>query len=269
MHDPWTEVIVMYLEGMKDGQRFARLLREAARRKPVVLWRGGRTPAAARAVASHTASLASSMAVWDALLHQTNAIGAGSLSEAVDVATALVHTRQPSRRGIALIGMNGGQAVALTDQFSSVGFDVPPLSDGSYARLSEFFNVVGGSYRNPFDAASTIRREDDNLQKILEILSEDPVIDGGIAIELGARDLDKDPSDMDKILELLDGYRQQTGQPVIALMHDGGGGAGGEEAMVRARRYVSERGFAVFPSYERGALALSRVVTYYENRERM
>jgi acyl-CoA synthetase (NDP forming) len=267
LNDPQTEVVVMYIEGLRDGRRFFELLRETARRKPVVLWRGGRSAAGARAVQSHTASLASSTAVWDAMLRQTGAIGVGSLDEAVDVTTALVHTTRPSKRGIALIGMNGGQAVALTDQFSQQGFEVPPLSNASYERLAEFFVAVGSSYRNPFDASSTIRREDDNLQKILEVLAEDGAIDCGVAIELGARDFEKDPSELNGILDLLDNYREKTGQPVVALMHDGGGGQGGVEAMVRARRYVAGRGFAVFPSYERGAIALGRVVTHFEGRD--
>ena len=72
---------------------------------------------------------------------------------------------------------------------------------------------------------------------------------------------------MDSILGLLNGYREKTGQPVLALMHDNGGGQGGAEAMVRARRYVAERGFPVFQSYERGAVALGRAVTYYEGRD--
>jgi acetate---CoA ligase (ADP-forming) len=262
--DPDTQVVLMYIEGVRDGRRFFDVLRRITAHKPVVIWRGGRSEAGARAVASHTASLASSSAVWEALLQQTGAIGVGSLDDAVDVAAALVHTDRPNKRGIALIGMNGGQSVALTDQFSEYGFDVPQLSSRSYKRLSEFFMTVGGSYRNPFDAASTIRREDDNLQRILEVIEEDRAIDGGVAIELGARDLDKDPAEMDRILDLLDGYRKRTGEPVVALMHDNGGGAGGVEAMVRARRYVADRGFAVFPSYERGAAALGRVVTYYE-----
>jgi hypothetical protein len=145
---------------------------------------------------------------------------------------------------------------------------VPQLSEGSYQQLAEFFMTVGGSYRNPFDAASTIRREDDNLAKILEILAEDPAIDGGVGLELGARDLDSGAKELDRILDLLNGYRGKTGQPIVCLMHEQGGGEGGAEAMVRARRYVGEHGFAVAPSYSRGAAALGRVVSYYEERAR-
>ncbi len=267
MNDDWTEVIVMYIEGLKEGRRFFQLLREATLRKPVVLWRGGRTVAGARAIQSHTGSLASEMVVWEAMLHQAGAIGTGSIDETLDVTSALVHANASSKRGLALIAMTGGQSVALTDQFSLAGFDVPQLSDAAYAKLAEFFITVGGSYRNPFDASSTIRREDDNLEKILEILAGESAIDGGIAIELGARDFDTDPSQLDRMLDLLESYRERTGQPVIALMHEGGAGAGGVEQMVRARRHVLDRGFPVYPSFDRGAAALGRVANYYVSRE--
>jgi acetyltransferase len=268
LDDPAIEVIVMYVEGLREPRRFMELVREAGRTKPVVLWHGGQTEEGARAVQSHTASLASGPAVWQSLLRQTNAIGTGSLDETVDVAAALVNVGQPTGRGIALIGMNGGQAVALTDQFSLAGFRIPQLSQASYEQLEEFFVAVGSSYRNPFDAASTIRSEDDNLEKILEIIGEDDVITGGVALELGARDLDDGGKELDRILELLNGFRERTGEPVMTLMHDQGGGRAGPEAMVRARQYVGDRGFAVAPNYARGAQALGRVVSYYEERAR-
>ena len=267
MNDDSTEVIVMYLEGLKEGRRFFQLLREATMRKPVVLWRGGRTDAGARAVQSHTGSLASEMAVWEAMLRQAGAIGTGSIDETLDVTSALVHANASSKRGLALIAMTGGQSVALTDQFSLAGFDVPQLSDAAYAKLAEFFITVGGSYRNPFDASSTLRRGDDNLQKILEILAGEPAIDGGIAIELGARSFDTDPSQFDRMLELLGGYRERTGQPVIALMHEGGAGGGSVELVARARQHVLDRGFPVYPNFDRGAAALGRVADYYASRE--
>ena len=67
------------------------------------------------------------------------------------------------------------------------------------------------------------------------------------------------------MLKLLDGYRERTGQPVIALMHEGG--AGGAEQVVRARRHVLSCGFPVYPSFERGAAALGRVADYYASCE--
>src|SRR5256712_806524 len=69
-NDPETEVIAMYVEGTKDGPRFLKTLKDAARKKPVVVWKGGVTRAGSRAAYSHTASLAAAPAVWKAALRQ-------------------------------------------------------------------------------------------------------------------------------------------------------------------------------------------------------
>ena len=267
VNDPETPVIVMYLEGIRDGRRFASLLREATQRKPVILWRGGRSQAGARAVRSHTGSLASDGAVWDALVRQAGAIGVDSLDDAVDTVAALVHTPPTTKRSLALVAMTGGQSVAITDQFERFGFNVPELSQRSYDRLAEFFVTIGGSYRNPFDAASTIGKETENLQRILEILAEEPAIDGGVAIEVGSRGFDDSTERLDAQIALMRRYREQTGLPVVALMPVGGVLNDGEETQLRARQHVANAGFPVYPSFQRGAAALARVAAYHAGRE--
>ena len=188
-----------------------------------------------------------------------------SIEEAVDAIAGLVHAKQPTGRNIALIAMTGGQSVAITDQFESYGFNVPELSDASYARFAEFFTIIGGSYRNPFDAASTIRSEAENLQKILEILADEPIIDGGVALEFRSRGFEK-PGDLEEILDLLDDYRNKTNQPVILLMPTHGVMTGDTEEAAQVKDRVVERGFAVYPSFERGAQALGRIVDYHTAR---
>jgi acetyltransferase len=265
MNDPETPAIAMYLEGTKDGRRFFEILCEAARRKPVIVWKGGRSTAGARAVNSHTGSLASSQAVWDAMLKQAGAIATSSIDETIDAIAGLVHTKQPTGRNIALIAMTGGQSVAITDQFESYGFNVPELSDPSYQRLAEFFTIIGGSYGNPFDAASTIGSESENLQKILEILADETVIDGGVALEFRSRGFEN-LEDLDGILDLLDEYREKTNQPVILLMPAHGVMSGGMEEAARVWARVAERGFAGYPSFQRGAQALGRIVDFHATR---
>lgn len=263
-NDPETSAIAMYLEGTRDGRRFFNTLREATKQKPVIIWKGGRSTAGTRAVSSHTGSLASSQSVWDAMLKQTGAIGVGSIEEAIDAMAVLVHTKEPVGRDIALVAMTGGQSVAITDQFENYGFNVPELSQDSYDRLAEFFTTVGGSYRNPFDAASTIRSEAENLQKILEIIADEPIINGGVALEFRSRGFEK-PEDLDGILDLLEEYRQKTAQPVILMMPTFGVMTGDPEEAANVRTRIVDRGFAAFPSFERGAQALSRVVDHHSS----
>ena len=65
------------------------------------------------------------------------------------------------------------------------------------------------------------------------------------------------------MLDLLDNYRTKTGQPIVTMMPEGGAMGGGLEAIVKARQHVSNRGFAVYPNFERGANALGKVVSYW------
>ncbi len=143
---------------------------------------------------------------------------------------------------------------------------MPELSQASYDRLAEFFTVIGGSYRNPFDAASTVGREEENLEKLLDILADEPAIEGGIAIEVRTQRYDKDPKWLDATMDLLDGYRERTGQPVIMLAPSGGvmSAGGASEAATKAGEAITGRGYALYSSFQRGAEALGRVVSYYE-----
>ena len=263
--DPDTEVIGVYLEGVKDGRRFFEALRETTPRKPVVIWKGGQTAAGQRATRSHTASLATPEASWNALMAQTGAIPANSIDELVDVLQALVHTAAPRGRRLALMAMTGGQSVAISDAFGRQGLEVPELAEETYATIGEFFNVIGGSFRNPFDMANTIGIAGDaaNLGRIMDALAGDPNIDAMVfefSAGFFARMWKDQPERLDAMLDTLDGFREQTGLPLVTVMH---GGAIDEE-VIPIRDRVVERGFAVFPSFDRAALALSRVIRYHE-----
>ena len=265
--DDDTEVIGVYIEGVQDGRRFFETLRDVTRRKPVVIWKGGQTEVGARATRSHTASLATPADIWDAMVRQAGAIPVTNIDEAIDVITGLVHiggATAPGRR-LALMAMTGGQSVAISDAFGRAGLDVPALSDRSYERLAEFFNIIGGSFRNPFDMANTIgiAGDSDNLTKILDILAEDEAIDT-MVFEFSAGFFvsywKKEPERFTKMLDNLDAFRERTKMPLITVMHPGHQ----EAEVLPIRELVVERGYAVYSSFDRAALALSRIVGHYE-----
>lgn len=263
--DPDTQVIGVYLEGLKDGRRFFQALRETTPKKPVVIWKGGQTAAGQRATRSHTASLATPMATWNALIAQTGAIPANSVDELVDALQALVHTTPPRGRKLALMAMTGGQSVAISDAFGRQGLEVPELADQTYETIGEFFNVIGGSFRNPFDMANTIGMAGDsaNLARIMQAVGDDPNIDAMVfefSAGFFARMWKDEPERLDNMLNELDGFRERTGLPLVTVMHAGAI----DEEVIPIRDQVVARGFAVFPSFDRAALALSRVINYYE-----
>ncbi len=266
--DPETEVIAMYLEGAKDGRRLFRTLRDTARRKPVVVWKGGTTRAGARAVYSHTASLATAPAVWDAAMRQAGAVQTDNLDETIDAVKALVHAKPGTGYRMGLVAMTGGQSVVITDAFEREGLEVPLLTPASYEKLSSFFNIIGGSYRNPLDAGGTIGMgfAPQNLQKLLEILDEDENVDA-IAMEVGAgflaRRMRENPAILDALVDTLAAHRQRSPKPFITIAHPGHV----EEVMAAIRAKLIERGIATFAGFQAGARALKRAIDYWRFRE--
>jgi acyl-CoA synthetase (NDP forming) len=211
--DVETEVIGLYLEGAKDSRRFFSVLREAARRKPVVVWKGGVTEAGARAIYSHTAALATAPALWDAAMRQAGAVQTESLDETIDAVKALVYCTPGTGYRVGLVAMTGGQSVVITDAFEREGLEVPLLTEASYEKLSGFFNIIGGSYRNPLDSGGTIGWgfAPQNLQRLLKILDEDENVDA-IVIEVSAgflaRRMRENPGILDALLDTLSAHRE-------------------------------------------------------------
>ena len=266
--DPETQVIAIYAEGVKDGRRFFESLRRASKAKPVVVWKGGVTEAGARAIASHTAALATPNAVWNAVVKQAGAITAESMDDLIDVLKALLFCKPGTGRGMGLMAMTGGQSVVITDAFVRAGLEVPLLTAASYEKLASFFNIIGGSYRNPLDMGGTIGfgGQPQHLERLLQILDEDEHVDA-IAIELAsgfmARRWQADPASLDSLLDLLQAHRERSAKPFVTVLHPGHL----EDVASQARARVGERGLAAFASFERAAAALRRAIDYWRQQE--
>jgi acyl-CoA synthetase (NDP forming) len=258
MLDDETEVIGMYVEGVKDGRRFFETLTAATKRKPVVVWKGGQTSAGARATMSHTGSLAAPQAVWDGMMRQAGAIQTNSLDETMDVMQVLLKTKRPQGKRMALLAQTGGQSVSITDAFAKAGFEIPRFSEETYAQLGEFFNIVGGSYQNPLDMAGTIQGKNETLEKILRIVDGDPNVDG-MAMELSAmfaaRQWKRHPESLEATLDALKVHMERSAKPFVAILHP----AHEEEYIGSIKGRFNERGIPVLASFDRAAAALGRV----------
>ncbi len=265
--DPETKAIAMYIEGVKDGPRFVRSLRRAASMKPVVVWKGGVTDAGARATASHTGALATSQAVFSAIVRQAGALQAESLEDTIDVVKALLYAKPTTGRGVGLMAMTGGQSVVITDAFVNAGLDVPRLSDASYAELKSFFNIVGGSYQNPLDMGGTIGFGGSaaTLARLFGILDADPNIDA-VAMEMAsgflARMWAANPASLDGLLDTLVAHRDASPKPFVVVLQP----QHVEDVVRQARLRVQERGIAAFASFDRAARALKRAIDCHRFR---
>ena len=259
--DEDTTIIGMYIEGVNDGRRFFSILREVARRKPVLIWRGGETEEGTRATASHTASLAGQPLIWDALIRQCGAIKVGNLDEMVDTIQALLYAKPTTGKRVGLAAMTGGQSVVITDAFVSAGFEVPLLTERSYREFASFFNTIGSSYRNPLDISSNLPHLD-RIIRCLDILNNDEGIDA-VVLDLPVVFLTRISWHItgffDDLIDALALYKERCTKPLLAILIS----AHAESEAIEARKKLVAKGIPCFPSFESGASALMKVVAYY------
>ena len=255
--DDETKVIAMYVEGLQDGRRFFSQLREVTKRKPVVIWKGGQTDDGKRATASHTASLAESMAVWEAAARQAGCVLVGSLEEAVDALKALVYLPPFTGGGCGLTGGAGGQSVSITDAFGKAGLQVPRLSDHSYKKLADFFSLVGASFSNPIDMGSN-RTE---IDTILNILAEDDVIDV-IVMQMAMTTMGRGRSAVKTQLEALMRLKERTSKPLVAVPVSPAPLDLAAEIKDLNGKLIAA-GIPYYPSYERAATGLKNALDFH------
>jgi acyl-CoA synthetase (NDP forming) len=253
--DPEIRVIGMYLEGVKDGQRLMKVLKEVSAKKPVAIWKGGRTAEGGRAIASHTGSLAMPWTIWKSAVNQCGAVNVTSMEELVDTLKALLYL-PPVRGGrVAITGGSGGQSVAIADVFAEAGLEVPRLSKASYDELATFYSLIGGGYPNPIDTGNENRAE---LKRILEILERDTNTDN--IILLGATRWGT-PEQIQSQVDLLAEIRERSPKPALAIIP-----YSTPEEMQRATELTQrfqEKAIPSFQSIERGARALKNALYYY------
>lgn len=264
-HDPKTKIIAGYIEGVKDGPRFLRAVREAAAVKPVILLKGGRTEAGTRAVASHTGSLAGVGAAWEALFKQTGAVRVDSLDELVDLLVAFRFFPLPRGRNAGVIGGGGGASVLAADDCDMVGIRVPPLPPDIRKELRKFTPIAGTSISNPID--SMVVRQPQELAETIRLIASWDQIDMlliHISVDFFLRDPDGEKR-VYEVRETLMKAAKDAGKPTaIAIRRI----SSAESAKLSFTVQVSfaEAGISVYPSLARAASAVSKFIAYHEWR---
>ncbi len=261
-HDPEIKVIGMYLEGVKDGRRFLKVLREVAAQKPVVIWKGGRTEEGARAIASHTGSLAMSQTIWDAAVKQCGAIKVTKMEELIDTLKALLYLSPVRGNRMAMTGGSGGQSVAIADVFAEAGLKVPLLTQESYNELATFFILIGGGYRNPVDTGNANRRQ---MRRILGILERDTNIDNLVLLLTTRRG---NPGQLQTHIDSLVDIRKKTMKPVMAILASFFSPEHVQQAEDIMHK-LQDGGIPTFIGLERGARAMKNALDYYRFKDNM
>lgn len=182
-HDKETKVICMYIEGVSDGRDFLIALEEAARKKPVVVIKGGLSNSGSRAAASHTASLGGQRTIWEAALKQCHATQAENLKELSDAALAFSLLPAGEYRGCSIVGGGGALGIEAADAAETLGLTVPCLREDLQAVILDILPKPGSSATNPIDIANPFVKPE-HIRGILLCASQDENIDVHIVIQL-------------------------------------------------------------------------------------
>ncbi|MDD4731690.1 MAG: acetate--CoA ligase family protein [Desulfovibrio sp.] len=264
--DP-TKVLLLYMEGLRveseeDGRQFLEAAREAAVKKPIAAIKIGRSAAGARAAASHTGSLAGSEKVFDAALKQAGVIRVDSPDELLDVAEAFSKCKPAFGKRIAILTDGGGHGVMATDSAESFELEAPVLSDATQGKLREIL-MPHCPIKNPVDLAGTPEADMWVFDRCLDVLLNDPDVDGVVIVGLygGYADLSEEfrQMEMDVAKSMVERVKASD-KPVV--MH----------SIYAPQRpeclaYISDNGVPVFDSVKAAVRTMGALVGYGERRK--
>ncbi len=207
--DPETKVIVYYLEGVKRGKEFMEVAKRTGNKKPVVIIKGGRSPAGVSAAHSHTASLAGSAEAYEAVFRQSGFIVAEELDDLLYFAK--IFETQPLTTGnhIAVMTNGGGHGVLATDALYLTGLQFPKLEPSTEKALRKAMPPIV-NIAMPLD----IGGEADAQRYInaLEILAKDPNVDAFLIIALF-----QTPGADEKLANTIAQFASNSKKPVVVV----------------------------------------------------
>ena len=246
--DPETKVIGMYCEGISDGEKFVSAVENMKVKKPIVIFKSGRTQAGSAAASSHTGSLAGSDAVNNVIFNKLNIFRAMDLDEMFD-ALAVFSTCSPMKKdGIAIITNAGGLGVMSAD----AAFDAPHInavkfSDETIEEIKRRVPTVAG-LTNPIDVRGDAKAE--YFREVIDIVTKDPNV-GGLVI-MGSP---LDTADLESVARIIVEMRDDIPVPTTVCF------AGGAKCD-RANAILKEGKVPTYPTPDRAVRALSILRRY-------
>jgi acetyltransferase len=185
--DPDVQVVAAYLEAVSDGAAFVEAVSALTRRKPFIALKAGGSDAGARAVSSHTGSLAGSDEAYTAAFRQAGALAVSSVQELFDLAVGFARQPLPAGPGVVLLTNAGGPAILASDACERLGVPLASLESETITALraalppaSALYNpvdVLGDADPSRYARAATILSRDPNVRSLILILTPQAMTD--------------------------------------------------------------------------------------------
>lgn len=253
--DEATRVILLYVEGIKKGRLFLHVAKEASKRKPIIVFKAGRTEAGSRAVSSHTGSLSGIDEVYEAAFKQSGLIRAYNIEEFFDLAKALAYMPPACSRKVAILTDGGGAGIMAVDKCESLGLEVSELSEETRRRLKDM--VEDGrippyaNIGNPIDLTGSAT--DDMYVECLKLLFNDDNV--GSIIVLALHHVPTITEELPfKLIEIIKTYKKPT---VVCDI-------GRSDFAIMTREAFEKNHIPTYEIPERAALGVYGLVSYGE-----
>jgi acetyltransferase len=172
--DEKTRVIVVHVENLSNPKEFMNVVKEVAKKKPILGMKTGRTREGAKAVSSHTGGLAKIDIATELIFKKCGIVTFRDQEELCQAAIAFADQPIPKGKNVGVITNTGGPAIIATDELVEAGLKIPPLSSNAKKILNEKL-YSAASINNPVDVLATGGAE--HFRAALDVLMDEPRID--------------------------------------------------------------------------------------------
>ncbi len=252
--DSKTRAILLYIESIESPRKFMSAARAAARNKPVIVVKAGRSEEGQRAAASHTGALAGSDLVYDAAIRRAGMLRVDTLQQLFLAAETLTRFRTNLREELTILTNGGGAGVMAADVASAVGVKLAHLDANTLQRLDALL-PANWSHGNPVDIIGDAPIE--RYVQALQALYDDPA--SGAVLFIHAPTAIVSSADIARALLPL--AAQSTPRLMACWL--------GEAAVAEARRIFQDGGIAGYATPEEAVHAFSMLLTYRRNQAQL
>ncbi|MEA3229728.1 MAG: CoA-binding protein [archaeon] len=245
--DKNTDLVIIYIEGPKNGRKLMELLKKTTKKKPVIVLKAGKSESGAKAAASHTGSLAGVYKIFSAAMKQAGATEARYLDELFDFTKILSKQKPAKGERVAIVTNGGGYAVLSAD--ACIYKDMK-LAEFSHKTITEIKKVMPSfaMVHNPLDLIGDATKE--RFETAIQCCIKDRNIDL-IVVFIWALGTTLDENVTDSIIQAA----KKSGKPIIC-------GGVGSDYTKRMLLRLEDAGIPTFPTPIRAMNAAKALVNY-------
>jgi acyl-CoA synthetase (NDP forming) len=175
--DPDTQVVALFIEGLRDGTAFLEAVRRCrAAGKQVVVFKAGTSSSGSKAAASHTGKLTGSDAAYDGAFAQAGVVRVRTIRELVDMSQFLAWCKPTKLARGAIVSVSGAGCTVMADEFDHGGLGMSRLSDETIAGLAALLPAYS-QQGNPIDLTGVVLEHPDRLEGVIRLVIADPDVD--------------------------------------------------------------------------------------------